>query len=219
MDDNFKLIVEENFLDYDIIVEQQNLTKPKTLKIRGPYIVSEKKNLNGRVYAKNLMEESVRDYTKLIQEKRSVGEFNHPKSAQVNYENGCHKIDSLVQDGNIWIGESKILRGLPKGDILFNLLENDVKVGMSTRGVGKTDSCGNVVKYKMIAVDAVSDPSAEDAWVNGILESKDYMINTYGDVVEVAYEILNKKFENLPNTQDEKDKYMVEALKSFLKMI
>jgi len=219
MDNKLKLIVEDNFFDYDIIVEQQNPNKPKNLKIRGPYIVTGKKNQNDRSYDEGVMEQTVNDYQTMILDKRAVGELNHPKSVSVDYERGCHKITSLTKDGNIWIGESNVLRGLPKGDILYHLLENDVKVGMSTRGVGKADSYGRVTQYKLIAVDAVSDPSADEAWVDGILESKDYMINTYGDVVEVAYDILNKNLSHIPNTSTEKDEYIVECLKKFLKSI
>ena len=219
MENKLKLIVEDNFLDYDIIVEQQNPNKPRNLKIRGPYIVTGKKNQNERSYEEGPMEETVNDYQNLITNNRSVGELNHPKSVSVDYERGCHKVTSLVKDGNIWIGESNVLKGLPKGDILFHLLENNVKVGMSTRGVGKTDNYGKVTKYKLIAIDAVSDPSADEAWVDGILESKDYMINNYGDVVEVAYDILNKNLSHIPNTSTEKDEYIVECLKNFLKSI
>ena len=197
-----KLIVETEFNDFDLIIEQDNKNSQKLMKIRGPYIVSEKKNANGRVYKKGLMERSVNLFNEtVIKQGLAMGEMNHPDHTEINYDRACHRITNLVQEGNIWIGESVVLtsspdgsvKGTPMGDILASILQHGGKPGMSTRGVGEISEGGVIDKeYKLITVDAVSSPSGPGCFVNGILESKNFIIDTHGDIIEATYE----KFEN-----------------------
>ncbi len=213
-----KLICEHeiNANDLQVIIEQKNANGRKTVKVVGPYIVAEKENANGRIYDRAVMEGAVNDFQQnYIDVSRSVGELNHPDNTEINYEKACHMITSLKQEGNIWIGESKVLTGTPHGDLLGGLLENGVKVGMSTRGVGNVID-GRVDEYKLVAVDVVSSPSAPGAYVNGILESKNFMVNQYGDIMECAYEKLDKTLANLPKDSEAKKHLFANAITQFI---
>lgn len=217
-----KLICEHefNFSHLKVLEEQKNNGEGKSIKVVGPYIVSEEKNANGRVYSKQFMEEAVKKYTdEFIKSSRAVGELNHPESVEIDYNNACHLITDLRQEGNIWIGESTILTGTPKGDLLAGLVTNGVKVGMSTRGVGDVDNSGHVGKYNLITVDVVSNPSAgkQGAFVNGIFESKSFLVDQYGDIIEEAYDKLKKDLSVLPKKTDAKNTKIVESIADFLK--
>ena len=220
MNDNlYKLLLDFSQYDYSLICEQKNSDAAKTYRIKGPYIVVGEKNANGRSYSPEVMEEAVKNYQKdKIENKLSVGELSHPASAQINLENACHLVESLVKDGNMYIGTSRILQGHPKGDLLLALAINGVKTGTSTRGVGHMNNQNLVDDYKLIAVDIVSDPST-NKYVDTILESKNYMIDTHGNICEVAYERFEKKIETLPNNTADRRKMITEALRSFLKQI
>jgi hypothetical protein len=217
-----KLICEHeiNYNDLQVLVEQKNPNDRKVIKVVGPYIVAEKKNANGRVYDRSVMESAVSDFEEnYIKMNRSVGELNHPDNTDINYENACHMITGLKQDGNIWVGESKVLTGVPKGDLLAGLLENEVKVGMSTRGVGNVTGDNRVDEYKLVAVDVVSNPSAPGAFVNGILECKNFMVDQHGEIVECAYQTLENKLKVLPKKSDAKKHLFANALSEFIRKI
>lgn len=213
-----KLICEHefNYNELQIMIEQKNANGRKTIRVVGPYIIAERKNANGRIYDRAVMEIAVADFQKnYIDVSRSVGELNHPDNTDINYENACHMITSLKQDGNIWIGESKVLTGTPKGDLLAGLLENEVKVGMSTRGVGNVVD-NRVNEYKLVAVDVVSNPSAPGAYVNGILECKNYMIDQHGEILECAYNKLENNLKNLPKHGEAKKHLFAYAITQFI---
>ena len=217
-----KLICEHelNFNDLQVMIEQKNANGRKNIKVVGPYIVAEKKNANGRVYDRMVMERAVAEFEKnYIAAQRSVGELNHPDNTDINYENACHMITNLKQDGEVWIGESKVLTGTPKGDLLGGLLENGVKVGMSTRGVGNVTGDNRVDEYKLVAVDVVSNPSAPGAYVNGILECKNYMLDQYGEIVECAFNNLEKTLESLPRRGDAKKHLFTTAIAEFIRTL
>lgn len=217
-----KLICEEDIRDYDIIVEQQNLNSPKLLKIRGPYIVCETKNLNGRMYRKDIMENAVTEYINdYVEPRRALGELNHPPTTEVDPERACHLVIDLKLDDKVWVGTSQVLLGTPKGDLLAGLLNNKVKIGMSSRGVGNINESKEVDVYKLIAVDAVWNPSGKtptgtQCFINGIVESKNYMIDQHGQIVEMAYINLDKTLSNLPKHSDEKQKLMLKAIREFI---
>jgi hypothetical protein len=221
-DKPLKLICEEDILDYDIIYEQQNVNSPKRLKIKGPYIVCETKNLNGRSYKKDVMEKAVEEYiTEFVSSNRALGELNHPPTTEVDPERACHLTVDLKLDGKVWVGTSNVLLGTPKGDLLAGLLNNGVKVGMSSRGVGNINESKEVDVYKLIAIDTVWNPSGKtpegtQCFINGIVESKNFMINQHGEIIEYAFNMLEKKLENLPRHSDEKQKIIIEALKQFI---
>lgn len=222
MNQPLKLICEEDIRDYDIIVEQQNVNSPKLLKIKGPYIVCETKNLNGRTYRKDIMENAVQEYIKeYIEPRRALGELNHPPTTEVDPERACHLVIDLVPDNKVWVGVSQVLLGTPKGDLLAGLLNNNVKIGMSSRGVGNINESKEVDVYKLIAVDAVWNPSGRtpegtQCFINGIVESKNYMIDQHGQIVEMAYINLENKLKLIPRHSDDKQKLMVKAIREFI---
>lgn len=225
-----KLIVENDFYDYDVILEQENPTKPKFLKIRGPYVVAEQKNANKRFYGKLMMEKSIDNFTtKKIKNGLSLGELNHPDSTEINTERACHRITSLQPSGNTWIGESIVLcssadgviKGTPCGDILASIIQHGGKPGMSTRGVGNIIGDGIVESYELVTIDVVSNPSGPNCFVDGILESRNFMITEHGEIVEIAYNVLDKKMEKLPSKYDTRknDEYLARILKEFIQSI
>jgi hypothetical protein len=206
--------------DMEVIVEQSSCTKPKNVRLKGPYIMTEIKNNNGRIYSQSLMEKCVDEFnTSMIMTNRALGELNHPEGVVIDYNNVCHRITNLKQDKNMWIGESIILTGTPKGDIIASLLYHGTRVGMSTRGVGTITEGNRVDKeYKIITVDLVSDPSI-GCFVDTVNESKDYMIDKYGDIVEMAYDALKKVVDKVSSNDSEKNRIVLEALKQFINSI
>lgn len=200
---SLKLLVENEINDYQVILEQESKNKPEILKIKGPYIITEMKNANGRIYKDTVMEKCVNDYTNdFISTCRALGELNHPDHTEINPDRACHRIISLerFKDGKTsgWLGESIILKGTPCGDIVSAIIKYGGKPGVSTRGVGNITESGIVDEYKLVTIDVVTNPSGPGCFVNGILESKNYMINQYGDIVENAYTKLIKGLSNIP---------------------
>ena len=138
----------------------------------------------------------------------ALGELNHPQSASINYERACHRITSLKQEDNTWIGESIILcsnpqhgiHGTPLGEVLASVIQHGGKPGMSTRGVGSINEDGSVDKeFVLVTVDLVSDPSGPGCFVAGILESKEFVINTHGEIYEVRYNEFEKGIAKIPS--------------------
>jgi hypothetical protein len=219
MSNNLKLICENEFATADnleLLIEDAGNGK-KVYKVKGPYIIAEEKNANGRIYDADMMAKCVDEYVdQYINTKRSIGEMNHPDSVEVDFNNACHMITSLKREGNIWIGESKILTGTPKGDLYAALIENGVSTGMSTRGVGNVNSSNRVDEFKLVAVDVVSNPSGPGAFVDGILESRNFLIDSHGEIVERAFVNLDKTLEVLPSKSTEKANRIMEALTNFI---
>jgi len=185
-----KLIVEDVDLGaIDILAELNEETKAKTYRIKGPFLQAETKNKNGRVYSLPILEREVKQFTKeKINAKRALGELDHPPTPTVNLQNVSHMIESLTMEGNDGIGTAKVL-DTPKGKIAQCLLDQGVKLGVSTRGVGSLDGSKVNEDYKLITVDLVCDPSAPNAFVEGVLENKEWMIDGNA-IVEVAVEKL-----------------------------
>ena len=153
----------------------------KCLHIEGPFLVSEKKNKNGRLYEFNTMRKEVDRYTnEYINKHRAFGELGHPESPTINLDRVSHMITSLKEDGNQWIGKAKIL-DTPMGTIARQLIEGGAQLGVSSRGMGSLKNVNgvNVVQpdfYLATAADIVADPSAPGAFVQGIMEGKEWML-------------------------------------------
>ena len=154
----------------------------KALHIEGPFLVAEKKNRNGRLYEYNTMRKEVARYTEeYIDKKRAFGELGHPETPSINLDRVSHMIVSLREDGTQWIGKAKIL-DTPMGNIARNLIEGGAQLGVSSRGMGslKLNKEGvSVVQpdfYLATAADIVADPSAPGAFVQGIMEGKEWML-------------------------------------------
>ena len=173
-----KLITEE-IEQVEVIVENRN--GKKSLFIEGVFLQGEIKNRNGRMYPMQTLAREVGRYNENFVEKgRALGELGHPDGPTVNLDRVSHKIVSLKESGNNFIGKAKIL-STPMGKIASNLLGEGVKLGVSSRGVGslnKTNEGYSVVGEDFTlatAADIVADPSAPDAFVDGIMEGKDWV--------------------------------------------
>ena len=171
----------------------------KNYKIRGIFMQADIKNRNGRVYPLDVLGEEVKKYNKnFIQQNRAFGELGHPDGPTVNLERVSHMITSLEPDGKNFIGEAKIM-DTPMGKIVKNLMDEGAKLGVSSRGMGSLKQKGgaNVVSddfYLATAADIVADPSAPNAFVEGIMEGKEWVWNN-GSLVEAHVANLKKKFD------------------------
>ena len=148
--------------------------------IQGVFLQSEITNRNGRMYPKSVLDREVKNYNeKYIKTNRALGELGHPEGPTVNLDRVSHKITELKEDGNNFVGKAKLL-DTPMGNIAKNLLGEGVKLGVSSRGMGtlKRENGASVVGEDFMlatAADIVSDPSAPDAFVEGIMEGKEWV--------------------------------------------
>jgi len=153
----------------------------KTLFIEGPFLVAEAVNKNKRMYKEETMRNEVNRYTEeYITKNRAFGELGHPDTPSINLDRVSHLIVGLRQEGNAWIGKAKILE-TPMGNIARNLIEGGAQLGVSSRGMGslKMENGINVVQgdfHLATAADIVADPSAPGAFVQGIMEGKEWML-------------------------------------------
>jgi len=197
-----KLIAENPDLleRFEIIEEQDNLKKGSSLYVKGPFIGCNQVNKNRRMYNLEDTREEVNRYiSEMVAPGRAMGELNHPSSAEVNLERACHLVTELYEEDNAFYGKAKVL-STPMGQILRALINDGVKVGMSTRALGslQEESSYNLVKnMRLVAVDAVADPSFPKAFVNGILESKQWVVSDNGKYEEI-YENFEKSIGKLP---------------------
>ena len=195
--DTVKLI-SEAVEEVEYITEEKE-NGGKNYKIRGIFMQADIKNRNGRVYPMEVLDEEVRKYNKnFIQQNRAFGELGHPDGPTVNLERVPHMITSLKPDGKNFIGEAKIM-DTPMGKIVKNLMDEGAKLGVSSRGMGslKQKDGANVVSddfYLATAADIVADPSAPNAFVEGIMEGKEWVWNN-GALVEAHVADLKKKFD------------------------
>lgn len=149
--------------------------------IQGVFAQTELTNRNGRVYPKAVMESAVSTYQQLIDDRRSISELNHPTHPNVNPERASHIIESLSWDGNNVMGKARILTKMPMGKIAKALIDEGVRIGVSTRGLGslleKTGAKVVQSDFVLTAIDIVGDPSAPDAFVQGITEGAEWVWN------------------------------------------
>jgi len=201
----------------DYLVEEKNKDGPSTLYVKGPYLMAEDYNKNRRKYRLDEMSQEVERFNReMIMEKRSLGELEHPQSASINSERACHMILELKQDGNAFIGKSKIL-STPMGMLVRSLILDDVKLGMSSRSLGKLiplTEGHQVQNMRLVTVDCVADPSYPKAFVNGILESKQYVLNADG-TLEESYDAFENAISSLP--RNDIDAYLREQVINFIK--
>ena len=172
-------LIREEIENVEVIVEERG--GKKNLYIEGVFLQGDIKNRNGRMYPSNTLGREVARYNEAFVNKgRALGELGHPDGPTVNLDRVSHKIMSLRQEGSNFIGRAKILN-TPMGNIAKNLLDEGVKLGVSSRGVGSVSMNNegvNVVGEDFMlatAADIVADPSAPDAFVDGIMEGKDWI--------------------------------------------
>lgn len=168
----------QDFNQVQIITE--GVGDQKFLYIEGCFAQAEKKNRNGRIYPKAIMENAVNKYVAdYVSGNRALGELSHPENRPtVKPELASHLITSLRFEGNDVIGKARVLN-TPQGNVLKGLLEGGVQMGVSTRGLGSIEERAGIIYVKddfsMMAIDAVSDPSGIDCWVNALHESRDWV--------------------------------------------
>jgi len=171
----------------------------KNYKIKGIFLQADIKNRNGRVYPMEVLEKEVGRYNKkFINEKRAYGELGHPDGPTVNLERVSHMVTELYPDGKNFVGEAKIME-TPMGKIVKNIMDEGGKLGVSSRGMGSLDqkNGANYVRddfYLATAADIVADPSAPNAFVEGIMEGKEWVWNN-GALVEAELVELRRKFD------------------------
>ena len=171
-------LISETMENIEYITEASG--KDKSYKIRGVFLQADVKNRNGRVYPMNILEKEVGRYNKeFIQKKRAFGELGHPDGPTVNLERVSHMITDLYPDGKNFVGEAKVM-DTPYGKIVKNLIDEGARLGVSSRGMGSLEPKGGaqVVKkdfYLATAADIVADPSAPNAFVEGIMEGKEWV--------------------------------------------
>jgi len=210
-------LISEEISDAKYIVEEAN--GKKDYKIRGVFLQTEIRNRNGRVYPKDILENEVRRYnTEFINKKRAFGELGHPDGPTVNLERVSHMITKLYPDGNNFIGEAKIMN-TPYGKIVKGLIDEGAQLGVSSRGMGSLEQRGGVNYvgkdfYLATAADIVADPSAPDAFVEGIMENKEWVWDN-GVLVEKNIDAWKREIESAKRNALAEAK--VKIFKNFLK--
>jgi hypothetical protein len=178
-----KLITEE-VLNVQYLVEEDG-KGGKTHSIEGIFMQAEKQNRNGRVYPRHILSKEVERYNKdYVMKNRAFGELGHPDSPTINLDRVSHMITSLKPEGNNFIGKAKIL-DTPNGRIVKSLLDGGASLGVSTRGVGSLKPANGFQLVQddfhlATAADIVADPSAPDAFVQGIMENAEWILTNEG---------------------------------------
>ena len=202
-------LITECSQDVEYIVEGKN----KQQYIKGIFMQSDVQNQNGRVYPYSVLQNEVKNYNnKYVKESRALGELGHPDGPTINLDRVSHIITELYEDGKNFIGKAKIM-DTPNGKIVKNLIESGVRLGVSSRGLGsvKQNKSGvNEVQkdFVLSTVDIVSDPSAPEAFVNGIMEGREFSITG-----EIEYDIRNEIRNTLSKKLDEKK---IELFQNFM---
>jgi hypothetical protein len=196
-------LIRETVEEVQVITESKNGVK--TLFITGPFLVAEKANKNGRMYRSETLEKEVGRYNEeYVTKGRAFGELGHPDTPSINLDRVSHLITNLKQEGNIWVGKAKILE-TPMGKIAKSLMEGGACLGVSSRGMGSLKEVNgvNVVQddyYLATAADIVADPSAPGAFVQGIMEGREWVWDN-GVVKEIDINAYHNQIKNAKQKQ------------------
>ena len=205
-----KLLIEQNEQDIECLVE--NTSQGRNYYLEGRWATANEANKNGRVYPGLVMEGALRKYHEnYISQKRALGELNHPAGPTINLDRASHIIENLKMDGNYVTGRAKVMN-TPMGIIAKNLIDEGVKLGVSTRGLGSLVSKNGLNEVQsdffISAIDLVSDPSGPGCFVSSSLnESIDYQLLEDGRIIELVVDSVKKRI-------DEK-----KALKAFAQLM
>jgi len=196
-----KLITEYTENDTLQCIIEKKADGEKNYVIEGVFAQTDKKNRNGRVYPKPIMEKAIGKYDKeQIQKNRAVGELNHPEGPTVNLDKVSHRITEMKFQGNDVVGKAQIL-DTPMGKIVKGLLDGGVQLGVSTRGMGSLERQNDTMVVKddfiLSTVDIVQDPSAPNAFVNGIMEGVEWVWNN-GILEPQEIEIMETEIKTAP---------------------
>lgn len=219
-----KLLVETpDFESFTYIREEKSLKEGKRkLYLEGPYMMANEINKNKRCYdLTEMVSEAKRYDSEMIKHGRALGELNHPQNVDIDLTRACHNVISLRQEGNYFIGKSLVL-STPMGKIVENLIDDGVTPGVSTRCLGQLEpdpvkeDVNRVKNMKLVAIDVVADPSCPKAFVNGILESKQWILDGHGKLEEM-YDQFETAIGSLP--KKEVDKYLFEQVLNFIQKL
>lgn len=210
-----KLIVETMDLNNNFeILNEANTNGGKTWKIKGPFLEAEVVNANKRIYPKEILKREIDSYNeKYIKTNSAYGELDHPPTPQLNLDRVSHIVESLSFDKNTGYGVARII-DTPMGKIAQNILAGGGRLGVSTRGVGTVDENNRVNEdFRLLAIDIVANPSAPNAYVDGILESKEWVLD--GNIIlEKAFEDFERRIASSSKRQN-----IMSALQQFLSEI
>lgn len=211
----FRLITEAKS-EVEIVKEDFDPTKPLTMKFRGIFLVSDRKNGNNRIYPYAELKREVDKFREeMINTNRALMELEHPESSEIDPTRASARILSLVEDNKQWIGEAVILcsdekhgiKGTVCGDTLAALTNYGTSWGVSSRAMGNVDDEGIVSDLHMVTIDTVMNPSIGEMvstngnrFVNGILESKQWVCGIHGELVEQKFDNFAKKVAKMPHT-------------------
>lgn len=235
MSKKLKLIIESNLENFEVITESGDATRPQTIMMKGTYLASDVKNGNNRIYPYEDLKPTVDKFIKeKIETKTALEELEHSSEITINPDRVCARTLSLVEDNKSWIGTSVVLasdekfgiKGTKCGDLLKSLLQFDTAIGHSSRGVGNVNEATGIVEdYQLICIDTVLNPSIgifnksnATRFVNGILESKNFIVNTHGEILEETFENFEKNISKMPNTNITSNKvdYLAKAVMGFM---
>ena len=212
-------LITETIEDINLICEDLEESGKKSYYIEGVFLQGDIKNRNGRLYPSAVLSKEVDKYTEsFIDKGRALGELGHPEGPTINLDRVSHKIVSLKKEGTNFIGKAKLLE-TPMGKIASNLLNEGVKLGVSSRGMGSLELKNGVNYVKddfmlATAADIVADPSAPDAFVEGIMEGKDWVWES-GVLREVQVEQIKRSIDTASRVELEERK--IKAFENFLR--
>ncbi len=172
-------LITETTENIEMIIEESKEDGNKSYYLDGVFMQAEQKNRNGRIYPIKILGPKVSEYCEShVKKNRALGELNHPQGPTVNLDRASHIIKNLKVEGNDIVGRAKVL-DTPMGKIVQNLIDGGAQLGVSSRGMGSLKSVNGINEvqddYLLAAVDIVADPSAPNAFVNGIMEGKEWI--------------------------------------------
>jgi hypothetical protein len=222
-----KLITEVFDEDCEILTESNENGK-KNYYVHGIFMQGDLKNRNGRIYPSQILEKEMNRYQKsFIETKRALGELGHPDGPQINGDRVSHLITEMKRDGSNFIGKAKIL-STPMGEIVKTFIDEGVKVGVSTRGLGSVKPTRDGIMevqndFHLATVDIVTDPSGPDCFVNGIMENTEYYYDIASgtwraqQLIEEAVKEVKKEYKRTVRNIDEK--YAAKLLENFIRSL
>ena len=203
-------LISEEVQEVEYITEEKEGGK-KNFKIKGVFMQADIKNRNGRVYPMEVLNKEVSRYNKeYIQKNKAYGELGHPQGPTINLERVSHMITQLEADGSNFMGKAKIMTDTPYGKIVESLINEGAQLGVSSRGMGSLKQVGNTNEvqkdfYLATAADIVADPSAPGAFVNGIMESKEWVWDNglikEADIAQMQNEVKTASKSDLENVK------------------
>lgn len=212
------VLTESNFSDVEVLSEKVGDTDEKNWFLNGTFLQADVVNRNRRIYPLPIMEKAVSSYERdYVQPKRAVGELSHPDTTQINLDKITHITESIKKEGKNFIGKAKILN-TPCGNIVRGLIEGGVRLGVSSRGFGSVQKNTQGISevqgdYNIAAIDIVYQPSAPDAFVEGLMEGASFVWDTVSEDTEFV-EMLKESMKNA-----KKENLQEKKLETFIKFM